>query len=110
MLSLGRFAWLLLIAVLGLPWVAGAYWVSLVTQMFIFGLLALSADLLLGHAGLFSLCHAAFFSVAAYTSAILQVRYGSAPLAPWAVDWYWGPPWAFCLACRCAPAGCISFW
>ena len=43
----------------------------------IFGLLALSADLLLGNAGLFSLCHAAFFAVAAYTTAILQVRYGA---------------------------------
>jgi branched-chain amino acid transport system permease protein len=42
----------------------------------IFGLLALSADLLLGHAGLFSLCHASFFAVAAYTTAILQVRHG----------------------------------
>ena len=42
----------------------------------IFGLLALSVDLLLGHAGLFSLCHASFFAVAAYTTAILQVRYG----------------------------------
>ena len=39
-------------------------------------MLALSADLLLGHAGLFSLCHAAFFAVSAYTTAILQVRYG----------------------------------
>ena len=67
---------LVLLALLALPWVAGDYWVSLVTQMFIFGLLALAADLLLGHAGLFSLCHAAFFSVAAYASAILQVRYG----------------------------------
>ena len=69
--------WMLLgLLLLTLPWVAGEYWVSLVTQMFIFGLLALATDLLLGHAGLFSLCHAAFFSVAAYTSAILQVRYG----------------------------------
>ena len=33
----------------------------------IFGLLALSVDLLLGHAGLYSLCHASFFAVAAYT-------------------------------------------
>lgn len=64
-----------------LPWVADEYWVSLLTQMFIFGLLALAADLLLGHAGLFSLCHAAFFSVAAYTSAILQVRYGFGTLS-----------------------------
>jgi branched-chain amino acid transport system permease protein len=31
---------------------------------------------LLGNAGLFSLCHASFFAVAAYTTAILQVRHG----------------------------------
>lgn len=72
----------LLALAIALPFVAGTYWVSLTTQIFIFGLLALAADLLLGHAGLFSLCHAAFFSVAAYTTAILQVRYGwSTPMA-----------------------------
>lgn len=59
-----------------LPWVAGTYWVGLATQIFVFGMLALAVDLLLGHAGLFSLCHAAFFAVAAYTTAILQVRHG----------------------------------
>lgn len=58
------------------PSVASEYWVGLLTQILIFGLLALSADLLLGHAGLFSLCHAAFFAVSAYTVAILQTRYG----------------------------------
>lgn len=58
------------------PMVASEYWVALLTQILIFGLLALSADLLLGHAGLFSLCHAAFFAVSAYTVAILQTRYG----------------------------------
>lgn len=68
---------LILIAVaLLLPWVADTYWVTLLTQVFIFGMLALSADLILGNAGLFSLCHAAFFAVAAYTTAILSVRYG----------------------------------
>ena len=54
---------------------------TLLTQIMIFGLLALSADLLLGNAGLFSLCHASFFAVAAYTTAILQVRYGVADRA-----------------------------
>ena len=67
---------IILVVALAWPFVGGAYWMSLMTQIFIFGLLALSADLLLGHAGLFSLCHAAFFSVAAYTTAILHVRYG----------------------------------
>ena len=66
----------LLVVAAGLPWVAGEFWTTLLTQILIFGLLALSADLLLGHAGLFSLCHASFFAVAAYTTAILQVRHG----------------------------------
>jgi branched-chain amino acid transport system permease protein len=61
---------------LTLPYFAGPFWMGLVTQMYIFGLLALSVDLLLGNTGLFSLCHASFFAVAAYTTAILQVRYG----------------------------------
>jgi branched-chain amino acid transport system permease protein len=49
---------------------------GLATQVLVFGLLALSVDLLLGHAGLFSICHGSFFAVAAYTVAILQVRHG----------------------------------
>jgi branched-chain amino acid transport system permease protein len=63
-------------ALLIVPLVSGPYWTTLVTQMLIFGLLALSVDLLLGHTGLYSLCHGAFFAVAAYTTAILQVRHG----------------------------------
>lgn len=66
---------LLLALMLAWPYLSGPYWTGLMTQIFIFGMLALSVDLLLGNAGLFSLCHAAFFSVAAYTTAILQVRY-----------------------------------
>jgi len=64
-----------------LPWIGGPFWTGLATQMLIFGLLALSVDLLLGHAGLFSLTHASFFAVSAYTVAILQVRYGWPTLA-----------------------------
>jgi branched-chain amino acid transport system permease protein len=67
---------LLVFLLLILPYVAGPYWTGLVTLIYIFGLLALSVDLLLGHAGLFSLTHASFFAVSAYTVAILQVRYG----------------------------------
>lgn len=68
------------IALIAVPSLASEYWVGLLTQILIFGLLALSADLLLGHAGLFSLCHAAFFAVSAYTVAILQTRYGVSTL------------------------------
>jgi branched-chain amino acid transport system permease protein len=58
------------------PLAVGQFWMTLITQIYIYGLLALSVDLLLGHAGLYSLCHASFFAVAAYTTAILQVRHG----------------------------------
>jgi branched-chain amino acid transport system permease protein len=58
------------------PFIGGPFWMSLMTQIMIFGLVALSVDLLLGHAGLFSLCHAAFFSVSAYTVAVMQVKFG----------------------------------
>jgi branched-chain amino acid transport system permease protein len=71
---------LALVAAAALPHLAGPFWTGLVTQMVVFGLLALSVDLLLGHAGLFSICHGSFFAVAAYTVAILQTRYGVSTL------------------------------
>jgi branched-chain amino acid transport system permease protein len=69
-----------LAAALAAPLFAGPFWLTLITQIYIYGLLALSVDLLLGHAGLYSLCQASFFAVAAYTTAILQVRYGCSTL------------------------------
>ena len=67
---------LALSAALLAPLLVGPFWMTLITQIYIYGLLALSVDLLLGHAGLYSLCHASFFAIAGYTTAILQVRYG----------------------------------
>ncbi len=69
---------LIAVAVLAatLPFFAGEFWVGLAVKILVLGLLALAVDLLLGHAGLLSLCHAAFFAASAYTVAILQVRYG----------------------------------
>ena len=69
------------------PMVTGEFWTRLILQALIFGLPALLVDLLLGHAGLFSLCHASFFAVAAFTVAILEVRHGfptllAVPAAP----------------------------
>ena len=72
---------LALAAALLAPLFVGQFWMTLITQIYIYGLLALAVDLLLGHAGLYSLCHASFFAVAAYTTAILQVRYGQPTLA-----------------------------
>ena len=41
----------------------------------IYGILALSFNLVFGYAGLMSLAHAAFFGIGAYTTAILSTRY-----------------------------------
>ena len=80
-----RRQWSTLLAALAVaalvPLVVGEFWTGLILQALIFGLLALSVDLLLGHAGLFSLCHASFFAVAAYTVAILEVRHGVSTIA-----------------------------
>jgi len=47
---------------------------TIIVKIFIYGIFALSLNLLFGYAGLFSLGHAAFFGVGAYTAAILISR------------------------------------
>ncbi len=58
-----------------LPSFAGLALVSLATKILIYGLLVMSLDLLVGYTGLWAFGHAAFFGIAAYTSAILIVRF-----------------------------------
>jgi branched-chain amino acid transport system permease protein len=48
---------------------------SLLSQIFVYGLFALSLDLVLGYAGVLSLGHAAFFGAGAYTAGLLA-RHG----------------------------------
>jgi branched-chain amino acid transport system permease protein len=72
-------------ALLALPWLAGDYYLNLASQVLIAALLALSLNLLVGHAGLTSLGHAAYMGLAAYFTAWFLLRSGSnavaAPLA-----------------------------
>jgi branched-chain amino acid transport system permease protein len=49
--------------------------ISLFTKILIFGLLVMSLDLLVGYTGLLAFGHAAFFGIAAYTTAILTKHY-----------------------------------
>ncbi|PYN60069.1 MAG: branched-chain amino acid ABC transporter permease [Candidatus Rokuibacteriota bacterium] len=70
-------AWVLVAVVaLAAPRVLDTFWTSLLIQILVFGLFALSADLLIGHVGLLPMGHAAFFAVGAYATAILEVRHG----------------------------------
>ena len=50
------------------------YYVGLLTEALILGIFAMSLNLLLGHTGLPSLGHSAYFGAAAYTMAILSLR------------------------------------
>jgi len=61
-----------LVPAFGLP----QYYVSLLTQTCIYGIAAMSLDLLVGFTGLVSFSHAAFFGTSAYITALLLTRYG----------------------------------
>jgi len=50
-------------------------YISLLTKILIFGLLVMSLDLLVGYIGLLAFGHAAFFGIAAYTTAIFTKHY-----------------------------------
>lgn len=73
----------ILIVLLGLPVAIGEhFFIQLMTNFFIFVILSMSLQLLIGTSGILSLGHAAFFGIGAYGSGILSVRYGvSFPLA-----------------------------
>jgi branched-chain amino acid transport system permease protein len=69
-----------LIAVLAGVLLAGpllfpSYWVGLLTEIIILGMLAMSLDILLGYTGLPSLGHASLFGVAAYAVGLLSTTY-----------------------------------
>jgi branched-chain amino acid transport system permease protein len=67
--------WLLAAAALTLPlWLQSAYHLHIALMAGIFGVLALSLNLLLGFTGQLSLGHAAFFGIGAYTSALLTLK------------------------------------
>ena len=70
------FASVLLAGLVLLPVAFSPYYIELVSKILIFVLFAMSLDLLIGHVGLFSLGHAAYFGLAAYATAILSARYG----------------------------------
>jgi branched-chain amino acid transport system permease protein len=74
--SLGLLALSLLPIVLGLiPGLPIGYVLYLISLGLIYAIVALGLNLLFGYAGQFSLGHAGFFAIGAYTSAILTTRW-----------------------------------
>jgi branched-chain amino acid transport system permease protein len=66
---------LLAVSLFVIPPFLSPYWVGLLTQVVILGILAMSLDLLIGYTGLPSLGHAGFFGVAAYGVGVLSTTY-----------------------------------
>jgi branched-chain amino acid transport system permease protein len=62
---------LLALLIILLPSLFSNYYVSLVIQIFILAIFAMSLDILVGHTGLPSMGHAAYFGVAAYATGFL---------------------------------------
>ena len=74
---------LLLVAVLALaffPFAASTFYVQLGAKIMILAIFALSLDLLVGHSGMISFGHAAYFGVAAYALALISPKYEAANL------------------------------
>jgi branched-chain amino acid transport system permease protein len=70
----------LVVALLALPFVligtGNQYWLTLVVELFIFGIAVLSFDLLFGYTGLLSFGHALFFGMGTYSVAIVSRETG----------------------------------
>lgn len=66
---------------LSFPFWASRYWVDVGFYVGLYALLGLGLNVILGEVGLFNLGHAAFWAVGAYTTAVLNVRWGLPTLA-----------------------------
>ena len=75
LVSLRLFGIILVILIFA-PLFLPQYIVTLLTQALIFGILAMSLDILVGYTGLPSLGHAAFMGIGAYSVAIMSVEHG----------------------------------
>jgi branched-chain amino acid transport system permease protein len=66
---------LALVALAIVPWVLARHQVSLLTDLLIYGLFAMSLDLILGYTGMLSFGHAAYFGLGAYASALVLLEF-----------------------------------
>src|SRR6266436_6719108 len=57
------------------PWMLARHQLSLLTDLLIYGLFALSLDLIMGYTGMVSFGHAAYFGLGAYASALVLIHF-----------------------------------
>src|ERR1700693_1753375 len=98
------FILVLIVVAVALPWCFydwvhhrhAGFLISMLSQMGMMVILALSYNMLLGQAGLFSLCHATFFGFGGYATIhfLSLAGGGTPPLPPQMFHFlagYWGP-------------------
>jgi branched-chain amino acid transport system permease protein len=64
-----------LVALAAAPWILARHQLSILTDLLIFGLFALSLDLIMGYTGMVSFGHAAYFGLGAYGSALVLIHF-----------------------------------
>ncbi|MEK7386418.1 MAG: branched-chain amino acid ABC transporter permease [candidate division NC10 bacterium] len=64
-----------LVALAVLPWALARYQLSILTDLLVFGLFAMSLDLIMGYTGMVSFGHAAYFGLGAYGSALVLIHF-----------------------------------
>jgi branched-chain amino acid transport system permease protein len=69
------FVALALLALIAMPWLLARYQLSILVDLLIFSLFAMSLDLLMGYAGMISFGHAAYFGLGAYASALILIHF-----------------------------------
>ncbi|WP_136808348.1 branched-chain amino acid ABC transporter permease [Desulfosediminicola flagellatus] len=67
---------LFFLVMLSLPALLDSRWLAVATTFVVFTIVALSMDIVLGKAGMFNMGQALFFGLGAYTSAILNAKFG----------------------------------
>jgi branched-chain amino acid transport system permease protein len=92
----GTLALLSAIVAVFAPWLVSDFWVFVFIEMLVFGLYAVSFNLLLGYAGMLAFGHAVFFGIGAYALAILMKKASFGPL-----------PAALLAPCAASSAGAI---
>lgn len=70
----------LLVAAIALPFAVSTYYVQFIGKALIMGMLAMALNLAVGHGGMVSICHAAFFGLAGYVLALMSPGYDPASL------------------------------
>ena len=65
---------------IALPFATSTYYAQFAAKIFIMGILALALNLAVGHGGLVSLCHAAFFGLGGYVLAMMAPKYDAPSL------------------------------